>query len=76
MEYNNIQEFCYAMWADLAAILESSSDIQTSNVRVADAANNQTSKSNRHIVKLSQMLSYSTYVYAFVPVIYRFYRSV
>jgi len=41
MEYNNIHEFCYAMWADFVATLESPSDIQTSNVRVADAANNQ-----------------------------------
>jgi len=78
MEYNNIQEFCYAMWA---ATPESSRDIQTSNVRVADAANDQTSKSNHHVAKSQSLILYfnshialavsMTYIYAFVPIIYQ-----
>jgi len=78
MEYNNIQEFCCAMWA---ATPESSSDIQTSNVRVTDAANDQTSKSNCHVAKTQWLILYfnnyttlavnMTYIYTFVPIIYR-----
>jgi len=61
MEYNNIQELCYAMLAEHAAQLESTRGVQTSNVRDTDAANNQkvidatndqTSKSN--LLKLRQ----------------------